>query len=84
MRAGMVDEMHVMHPGRACRHARQTGQAPVDMLDDLVVRRAIVLKHVLDEVDAAARAVEFVAKQREGRAGGRAKTAMHAFAQNFL
>jgi len=39
-------------------------------------------QHFLDEVDAAARAVEFVAKKLVGRTGGRAETAMHALAQD--
>ena len=36
----------------------------------------VVLQHVLDDVDAAARAVEFVAQEYEGRAGRRAEAAM--------
>ena len=47
-------------------------------------RRAIVLQHVLDEVDAPARAVEFVAEQHIGRAGRGAEAAMHAGAQDLL
>jgi hypothetical protein len=37
---------------------------------------------LLDEVDAAAWAVELVAQQLVGWASGCAKTAVHAFAQN--
>ena len=39
-------------------------------------------EHLLDEVDTATRTVQLVAQQLVGRAGGGAKTAMHAFAQN--
>ncbi len=50
----------------------------------LPVRRTTVLEHVLDEVDAAARAVEFVAEHDVGRAGRGAEAAVHAGAQNLL
>ena len=56
MGAGMVDQMHVVHARRAGRHAGEAGQAAVDMGDDLLVGRPAVLQHVLDQVDAAARA----------------------------
>ena len=48
------------------------------------VAGAVVLQHVLDEVDAAARAVEFVAEQHIGRAGRGAEAAMHAGAQDLV
>ena len=41
------------------------------------------LQHVLDQVDAAARAVELVAEQHIGRAGRGAEAAMHAGAQDL-
>src|SRR3546814_6807011 len=61
--ARMIDEMHVVHAGRAGRHAREARKAPVDVLDDLGGRRALLLQHVLDQVNAAARAIEFVAEK---------------------
>ena len=42
------------------------------------------LEHLLDQVDAAARAVELVAEQLVGRAGGGAEAAVHALAQDGL
>ena len=39
-------------------------------------------EHLLDEVDAATRAVQLIAQQLVGGASRRAKTAMHTFAQN--
>ena len=42
------------------------------------------LQHVLDQVDAPARAVEFVAQQQEGRTGRGAEAAMHAGAQHLI
>jgi len=42
----------------------------------------LTFEHLLDQVDATARSVEFVAQQLEGRAGGRAEAAMNAAAQN--
>ena len=54
------------------------------MAHHLLGRGAAGLQHVLDQVDAAARAVEFVAEQQEGRAGRGAEAAMHAGAQHLL
>src|ERR1700733_7435854 len=81
MLPGMVNKMHVIDPRGAGRHARQAGEAPVDMLDHLGRRRAVVLQHVLDQVDAAPRAVEFVAEQDVSRACRSAEAAMSAGAQ---
>ena len=80
--AGVIDQVHVVHAGRAGRHAGEAGQAAVDMGDDFPVGRASVLQHVLDQVDAPARAVELVAQRHIGRAGRGAEAAMHAFAQD--
>ena len=84
MSAGVVDEMHVMDAGRARRHAREARQTTVDMQRDLRRRRPTVLKHVLDEVDAATGRIELVAVQHVSRTGGGTKAAMHAGAQNLF
>ena len=42
----------------------------------------VAFEHLLDQVDAAARAVELVAEQLIGRAGRGAEAAMHALAQD--
>ena len=84
MGAGVVDQMHVMHARRAGRHAGQARQAAVDMLDDLVVRRPAALQHLLDQVDASPRAVEFIAQHLVGGAGRRAEAAMHAGPQDLV
>ena len=80
----MVDEVHVVDVGGAGGHAGEARQAAVDVLDDLLARRLVVLEHVLDQVDAAARAVELVAEQQVGRAGRGAEAAMHAAPQDLL
>ncbi len=54
------------------------------MGDHLLVRRPVVLQHVLDQIDPATWTVELVAERDIGRAGGSAETAMHAFAQDLL
>ena len=41
-------------------------------------------EHLLDQIDAPARAIEFVAEQLVGRAGGGAEAAVHAAAQDGL
>ncbi|ENT76674.1 hypothetical protein H712_02379 [Brucella ovis IntaBari-2009-88-4] len=84
MRAGMIDQMHIIDAGRACGHAGQAREAAVHMAHDLLIRRAAVFQHVLDEIDAPARAVEFVAERHIGRADRGAETAMHTFAQNLF
>ena len=47
-------------------------------------RRLAALQHVLDQIDAPARRIEFVAEQQIGRAGGGAEAAMNAGAENLL
>ena len=44
----------------------------------------LALEHLLDQVDAPARAVELVTEQLVGGAGGGTETAMHTFAQDGL
>ncbi len=73
-----------MHARGAGGHAGQAAQAAVDMLDGLRVGRPVVLQHVLDQVDAAARAVELVAQHLVGRAGRGAEPAMDAGAQDLV
>ena len=82
--AGVIDQMHVVHAGRTRRHAGEAGQAAVDVGDHALRRRPGVLEHVLDQVDAAARAVELVTEQHVGRAGRGAEAAVHARAQDLL
>jgi len=79
----VVDEVHVVDAGRARRHARQAGEAPVDMFDR-VRGDPPARQHVFDQVYAAARAVEFVAEKDVGRAGRGAESAMGAVPQYFL
>ena len=78
MMPGVVDEVHVIDARGAGRHARQAGEAAVDVLDDVLRRRAVILQHVLDEIDPPPGAVEFVAEQDIGRTGRGAEAAMHA------
>ena len=55
MPAGMIDEVHVVHPGGAGCHAAQAGEAAINMAGLQLGGGAAILQHVLDEVDAAAR-----------------------------
>src|SRR5260370_25988335 len=80
----MVDEMHVMHASRARRHAGEAGKTTVDMLDHLRRRGLVVLEHVLDQVNPAARRIEFVAEQHITWACCGAKAAMRAGANDAL
>ncbi|MNC98459.1 hypothetical protein D3C83_164180 [compost metagenome] len=47
-------------------------------------RRRCALEHLLDEIDAAARAVELVVEEQVGRAGRGAHAAMRALAQDRI
>ena len=82
--AGMIHEVHIMHAGGASGHAGEAGEAAVNMFDHLFCRRFAIFQHVLDHINAATRTVEFVAQEQIGRAGGGAKTAMDAGAQDFF
>jgi hypothetical protein len=82
--AGVVDEVHVVDAGRTSRHASEARQAAIDVESDFRRRRPVVLEHILDEVDAAARRIEFVAVEHVGWACGDTETAMHAGAQNLF
>ena len=84
MVAGVIDQMHVVHAGRAGRHAGEARQAAIDVLDHLGASPAVMLQHLLDQVDAPARRIELVAEQHVGRAGGRAEAAVHASAQDLF
>src|SRR6201997_4854633 len=54
------------------------------MLDHLLGGPLLLLKHLPDQVDAAAWAIEFVAEQHISRTGRGAETAMHAGAQDLV
>src|SRR3954469_4572309 len=54
------------------------------MLDHFARRRAVLLQHLLDEGDAPARTIEFIAEQHIGRTGRGAEAAMHAGAQDLV
>ena len=84
VRAGEVDEVHVVDAARAGRHAGEAGEAAVDVVLHLGAGIPIVLEHVLHQVDAAARGVALVAEQHVGRAGGGAQAAVHAAAQDAV
>ena len=48
------------------------------------VRRLAAFQHVLDQINPAPGTVQFIAQQHIGGAGGGAKAAMDAFAQNAV
>ena len=80
--ARLVDEVRVVHAGRTRRHARQAGQAAIEMFDHRRRRRLAGFQHRLGEIDAAARTVEFVTEQQVGGTRGEAEAAVHAGAQD--
>ena len=78
----VIDEPAIVDARGAGRHAGEAAQAMVDRRDVLGLDLAAGLKQILDEIDAAARAVALVAERDIGRAGRGAEAAMHARAQN--
>ena len=78
MNPRVVHIVLIVDPGRTGVHAGEAGQAAVHVMHDFVRRPAARLQHVLDHVDASARAVPLIAEQRVGRAGRQAEPAMNA------
>ncbi|ABA49505.1 hypothetical protein BURPS1710b_3344 [Burkholderia pseudomallei 1710b] len=79
--AADVDEPAVLDARRAGRLATAAREAAVEVLLR-AARDFRALEHLLDQVDASARAVELVAEQLVGRAGRGAEAAVHAPAQD--
>ena len=76
-----IQQAAVMHTRRAGGLAGAAGETAIQMqLRFGGGRRAF--EHLLDQVDAAARTVEFIAEQLVRRAGGGAEAAVHALAQD--
>ena len=81
--AADVHQPAILHARRTGCFAGAAGQAAVQVHLRLGGDR-IALQHFLHQVDASARAVEFVAQQLISRAGGGAESAMHAGAQDAV
>ncbi|MCY1375253.1 hypothetical protein D9M69_626590 [compost metagenome] len=75
--AADVHQVPVLDARGARGFAIAAGQAAVQMLLS-GLRGLGALQHLLDEVDASARAVQFIAQHLIGRTGGRAEAAVHA------
>jgi len=54
------------------------------MLDGFLIGYAAVFQHILDQIDSAAGAIQFVSKDLVGRAGRGTKSAVHASAEYFV
>ena len=76
-----LHQVAVLHARGAGGLAVAAGEAAVEVQLGRA-RRRMALEHLLDQVDAAARAVELVAEQLVGRAGRGAEAAVHALAQD--
>jgi hypothetical protein len=81
--AADVDQAAVLHARRTGAFAVAAGEAAVQVQLGLA-GRLDAFQHLLDQVDAAARAIELVAQQLVSRAGGGAEAAVHAGAQDGL
>ena len=81
--AADVHQVPVLHAAGAGGLAVAAGQAAVQV-QLRAARHRRAFEHLLHQVDAPARAVELVAEQLVGRAGGGAEAAVHALAQDGL
>ena len=79
---GEIDQVHVIDARGACGHAGKTREAAIDMGRQRPPGRPRAFEHVLDQIDAPARAVELVAGQDIGGTGRHAEPAMDAGAQD--
>ena len=81
--AADIHQAPVLHTGRAGRFAGTAGKATIQVQHASVGYRC-AFEHLLDQVDASARAVQFVAQQLISGTGRGAEAAMHARAQDGL
>ena len=72
-----------MNPGRTGGFAGAASQTTIEVKTGFFAGR-LAFKNLFDQIDPAARPIQFVAQQLVGRTGGRTKAAVHAFAQDFL
>ncbi|MCY1549160.1 hypothetical protein D9M68_853160 [compost metagenome] len=80
-RAADIQQVVVVHSGRTGAFTVATGQAAIQVQLGLG-GNFVTFEHLFDQVDAPTRAIQLVAEQLVGRAGGVAKTAMHARTQD--
>src|SRR6218665_563486 len=76
----LVQQIAVLPAAGAGAFAVAASQATVHVQLGFAAR-GLAFQHLLDQVDAPARAVELIAEQLVGGAGGAAKAAVHALAQ---
>jgi len=80
---GGLDDLVVLHAGRAGGHTGHAAQAGVEVLNHLVAHRGTVL-HLVDEVDPPARGVHLLPPQYVRRAGRQAEAAVHTVAEQVV
>jgi hypothetical protein len=81
--AGGLDQLVVLHAGRAGGDAGHAAKALVEVADHLVVH-GLALQPDLHQVDAATRRVHLLAPQQVGRAGRQAEAAVDAVVDQLL
>ena len=74
----VVNQVHVVNTGGACRHTREAGQTAIQVKDKGFCCQCPSLQHILDKVYAATGAIIFVPQNDECRACGGAKATVHA------
>ncbi len=81
--AADVEQPRVLHARGACGFAGTAGKAAIEMQAGLL-SRLDAFEHLLDQINTAARSVQFVTQQLIGRAGRGAEAAMDAPTQDLL
>ena len=76
-----IEQMPILDTARTGGLAVQTRQAAIQVLLS-AARHGRALEHLFDQINAPARAIEFIAQQLIGRTGRIAKSAVHTFADN--
>ena len=77
LRARVLDQLVVLHPGRAGGHARHAAEAAVEVRHE---RRRDLVVPLLHQHDPPARRVHLLAPEHVRRAGRQAEAAVHAVA----
>lgn len=72
-----INEMHVVDFYSACRHARETGKAIVEMAYRISLRTTTGFEHFTYKIDAPARRLVLIARKNVSWTGVGAKPIVH-------
>src|SRR6202011_2676295 len=79
-----LDQLSVVHAGRASWHASHAAKTAIEMADPIRSQFRSAFAGELHQVDAAARRIHLLAPQDIRRADRQAETAVNALFDNFI